>query len=1454
MPIPARALSGELQTNILGTRYGFRQGGTSPSDNDTPWGQQPLGYGAEYPVFNADGTKITVVSTYSTWNKRYNDYLTNKVQWWFSEYSLEVPYDLASKKTTLLKPTKKHESPSSFNAELVAAGFPNSFGYWAEHEDDEGIKSAEWIKNGTELGIFFSIGTYLDDSYHPGYVRFAASTPYDPSTLSLISNSWVESILTHLIGGNTFDNTTMGFRWADSGNSLYFVFGGSFIKANCPTAYDPSSVVIDPQRMFQNQAGWTPSGTKDYGGQNWVDVDYPAPNKLLISYNVGTYSSPNRLVLFNLGTNYDWNSVTSYTEVDNTHASTILSTGDDYFIMNSTGTKLLSWPTSTNPTIRQFNLSTPWNLTTLSLSGNTYVVNNTGSGNWTGQAHAYSHDKTKLHFFANHTGTSQSARQLSLTAACDLSVAPTDTQHTLWNRVSAYRGWDGSGTNSLQSTIYACSNWNSTGTSLYFDFYDCTWKVDFTTPYDLSTYVSGSAQHAGGAYSFITNWHWLEWGMKVAFRIRPDGNAIIGSPYTYQSAGDTTNFGLKVVQIPMDTTDDWGSTINNWHVTANSQSTLLDSDNFWPIPIFDENQLDVIYLGTGSFYSGQGWGDLAAAPNNLGPGGTNYNADSRYWDYWPCAFKRFSTPGNLTSETPDKGLKYNIQYWVPFGNMEDGSGLGNNSFVPKGSRYIVMKNYGNWTSIPFYNDVADFAEKYPSEVWKTDPDIYSDSGDVFYDIGWTGSTQGESLGNWFNSDGTKLMYGYATIYLSRPYDMSSATSFYNATLTFGANWFASKEGFTIKPDGTKVYYIDSFFGTNNRTLVQRTLSTPFDWATAGPATAAANLTDNLQGDSGLNNIHFKSDGTKMYFISPLTDHFNQWVSDNHGTRRELFQVRKAREYTLSTPWDITTIATSNYNTSTTVAASSHGISSWKWLQYSPDGTAIFRWGPNTTSGNTIVRYNLTTPWDISTASSGGLGTDTSGALTNVFCLHWNPAGTRLFIRDGATGTIKQYNHGGGAFSVGSINWGSPTATFTPPGASAAISAGATTQQNGFCWNDDGTILYYIDWDSTLGRWYIGKKVYSQAYDLSSFSFTNAGKPDPYWVEDNNLGSQTITWDFRMMTYYSHNDAHDHPFSGPPTYTDSASDRIIGSNNYPSDANSGTKLGNWGRIKIFAYTSTTSVVEVDHVDVRNNELETNWLAFISRFSWGTNGTWPTPGYQLPSNNSGIAPTGDGKGVAWAAADIVYQNQMAVTKCVQAHWYHNDAIPTYLYSRISRMQHNWITLYDVNRPASNGLSNSGNGRHGTYYNNDPNYMFLSGVLYDWNNVPYIAGDWSSMSANKISTYQLADPDYTVATRSGKEITTGMLVFDPLHDQARAESATQVQLFDKSYDSAFASTSGPIGGGGIWFPGYVLIPRRSHTVVSGGGNQTQLGWLKLPYTNRGPQHYGNHWEGVPQRIYRN
>lgn len=101
---------------------------------------------------------------------------------------------------------------------------------------------------------------------------------------------------------------------------------------------------------------------------------------------------------------------------------------------------------------------------------------------------------------------------------------------------------------------------------------------------------------------------------------------------------------------------------------------------------------------------------------------------------------------------------------------------------------------------------------------------------------------------------------------------------------------------------------------------------------------------------------------------------------------------QVRTYNVTTPFDLSTASHANINLS---VGTEEGTPTS--LYFSPEGTKLFIIGP---TDDQIYSYTLTTPWNVSTASYDNIFLSIGGdTLTNPQGLSFNPEGTKLFVID-----------------------------------------------------------------------------------------------------------------------------------------------------------------------------------------------------------------------------------------------------------------------------------------------------------------------------------------------------------------------------------------------------------------------------------------------------------------------
>jgi hypothetical protein len=198
------------------------------------------------------------------------------------------------------------------------------------------------------------------------------------------------------------------------------------------------------------------------------------------------------------------------------------------------------------------------------------------------------------------------------------------------------------------------------------------------------------------------------------------------------------------------------------------------------------------------------------------------------------------------------------------------------------------------------------------------------------------------------------------------YDLANAS--YDSVSLGGFGGSETPYQMSFKPDGTKMY----IQGFSLFYLKEYNLSTAWDISTAS-FVQEVNLGSDEPTPQGL---FIKPDGTKVYIVGVDFDRIN--------------------EYDLSTAWDISTISyVQNFSVSSQMT-NPNGLS------FKPDGTKVF---VSDVSSSDIYEYDLSTAWDISTASYNQ-NFSVSNTLRNLF---FNPDGLSVFVAADGPNTIREYS-------------------------------------------------------------------------------------------------------------------------------------------------------------------------------------------------------------------------------------------------------------------------------------------------------------------------------------------------------------------------------------------------------------------------------------------------------------
>jgi len=229
--------------------------------------------------------------------------------------------------------------------------------------------------------------------------------------------------------------------------------------------------------------------------------------------------------------------------------------------------------------------------------------------------------------------------------------------------------------------------------------------------------------------------------------------------------------------------------------------------------------------------------------------------------------------------------------------------------------------------------------------------------------------------------------------------------------SFRVTYENTPTGVFFKPDGTKMYII----GTSSVRVVEYNLSTAWDVSTAS---FVQRFFVGSQ-ESSPRGLSFNSDGTKMYIIGPNS--------------------RAAHEYNLSTAWDVSTAV---FLQSFSVAAQDTAP---RGMFFKPDGLKMYVVGA---IGDDVNEYNLSTAWDVSTASF--VQRFYVGPQESIpYGVFFKPDGLKMYVVGENGDEVNEYNL--------STAWNVSTASFVQNFSVAA----QEIQPYGLFFKPDGTKMYII---------------------------------------------------------------------------------------------------------------------------------------------------------------------------------------------------------------------------------------------------------------------------------------------------------------------------------------------------------------------------------------------------------
>lgn len=350
----------------------------------------------------------------------------------------------------------------------------------------------------------------------------------------------------------------------------------------------------------------------------------------------------------------------------------------------------------------------------------------------------------------------------------------------------------------------------------------------------------------------------------------------------------------------------------------------------------------------------------------------------------------------------------------------------------------------------------------------------------------------------FKPDGTKMYITGISGDEINEYSLSTAWDV--STASYAANFsVASQEvnpnSLSFNPDGDKFWIV----GSTSDSVFQYSLSTAWDISTASYDSISFSVASESASSAS---IRFKSDGSKMYILNNTDDSAYQystaasaWTNPDlttasydsvsfststqetnprgiafkdDGTKMYVVGLTNdaAFQYTLSTAWDV---STASYDSVTLSVLSQDSTA--RDITFKNDGTSFYITGD---ANNSIFQYDLTTAWDLSTASYASKSLSTSTQETSPKACAFKSDGTKVYVAGGSGGgDIYQYSL--------STAWDISTGSYD------SVSFDTSTQENspyGIQFNPDGDKMWIVGTtNDTVYQYSL-----STAWDISTASY------------------------------------------------------------------------------------------------------------------------------------------------------------------------------------------------------------------------------------------------------------------------------------------------------------------------------------------------------------------------------
>jgi DNA-binding beta-propeller fold protein YncE len=213
-------------------------------------------------------------------------------------------------------------------------------------------------------------------------------------------------------------------------------------------------------------------------------------------------------------------------------------------------------------------------------------------------------------------------------------------------------------------------------------------------------------------------------------------------------------------------------------------------------------------------------------------------------------------------------------------------------------------------------------------------------------------------------------------------------------------------------------------GYDNDSVYEFTLSTGFNLSSVTYVGAKSVATE----DATPVGVYVREDGEKIYVLGQSED--------------------EVSEYDMSTPYAVSSMSLNGQISITTKVAQPEGLS------FKSDGTVMYVAGSKTGSPAWVFQYNLSTAWDITTATFDDEFEVYSQETSNHAAVVEN-SGTKMFIVGRASDAVFEYDLG--SSGAATITW--PASVDWPSGTEPPDPASGEKDMYSFVTPDGGTTYY-----------------------------------------------------------------------------------------------------------------------------------------------------------------------------------------------------------------------------------------------------------------------------------------------------------------------------------------------------------------------------------------------------------